>query len=249
MNVNKYLLTKTNDLVEKARAGEAEAQLELGRRLYQGKGVEKSYELARDWFEAAADQGNAVACYEFAEMLLCGFGGAPDPEKAVSYFRTASEAGIRDAMFELGAMYAAGNGVKKNYVKAMKYLRGSGTMEAMSLLAEAPNWWKPAAEQGITEAEYKYGVCCVNAYGIEQDCAEGYKWIYKAALKDHAKAIDAMSQIYEMGLGVLPDKNKALFWKQKYCEVAGVSPEEVGIKNDLFDSDVATPPTEDNNQS
>lgn len=230
--INKYKIMKADDLVSAARSGDADAACELARRLYMGKGVEKSYELARQWYEAGADAGNAECRYELGQMLMSGLGGGEDQERAAEMFRKAADAGNPYAMFELGAMYAVGRGVKKNYVKASKYLRLSGTEQARAMLEDSVNWWRPAAERGITEGEYQYGVCLVNGYGVEPNYAEGYKWLYKAALKDHPKALDALSQIYEFGIGVEPDKGKALFWKKKYCDVTGTAPGDVGITRD-----------------
>ncbi len=228
--INKYKIMKTDDLVKLARDNDAEAQYELAGRLYMGKGAKKSYELAREWYSAGAEQKHPECCLALGQMLVQGLGGDEDQERAAELFKIAADAGNRSAMFELGAMYAFGRGVKKNYVKATKYLRMSRTEEAIALLDEAAGWWKPAAEQGIAEGEYQYGVCCINGYGMQSDFEEGYKWIYKAALRNHAKAIDAMSQIYENGLGVEPSHEKAEFWKKKYCEVTGTSPDKVGLK-------------------
>lgn len=238
--INKYKLMKPDDLVSAARDGNADAACELARRLYMGKGVEKSYELAREWFEAGAEQGHAECCYELAQMMIAGLGGEENQERAAELFKTAADKGDRNAMFELGAMYALGRGVKKNYVKASKYLRLSGTEQARAMLEDAAEWWRPAAEQGIAEGEYQYGVCLVNGYGVVSDFEEGYKWIYRAALKDHARAVDAMSQIYEFGIGLPADKAKADFWKKKYCEITGAKPEEVGLKRVSFVDEEST---------
>lgn len=230
--INKYKMMKADDLHSAAVDGDAEAALELARRLYKGKGVKKSYELAREWYEFGAEKSNPESCFELGQMLVSGLGGDEDQERAAALFKIAADAGNRGAMFELGAMYAMGRGVKKNYVKASRYLRLSGTEEARAMLDDACNWWRPAAEQGIAEGEYQYGVCFVNGYGVPSDTEEGYKWIYKAALKNHPKAIDAMSQIFEYGIGVEANADKAKYWKKLYCEVTGTSPEEVGLKRE-----------------
>jgi len=237
--INKYKLMKPDDLVSEARGGNADAACELARRLYMGKGVKKSYELAREWFEAGAESEHAECCYELAQMMIAGLGGEENQERAAELFKIAADKGDRNAMFELGAMYAVGRGVKKNYVKASKYLRLSETPQARAMLDDAANWWKPAAEQGIAEGEYQYGVCFVNGYGVEIDHEAGRNWIYRAALKDHARAVDAMSQIYEFGIGIDADRAKAEFWKKKYCELTGAKPEEVGLKRELFVDDIS----------
>lgn len=227
--INKYKIAKPDDLVKLAREGDGDAQYELANRLYMGKGIKKSYELARQWYEAGAEQDRPDCCLALGQMLVGGLGGDEDQERAAALFKKAADAGNRSAMFELGVMYAYGRGVKKNYVKASKYLRLSRTEEALAVLDESIEWWRPAAEAGIAEGEYQYGVCYINGYGVQSDFAEGYKWIYKAALRNHAKAIDAMAQIYENGLGVEPNADKAAYWKKIYCDVTGTKMSDVGL--------------------
>ena len=225
---------KPKELTELADGGDAEACYKLGKRLYAGKGVKKSYEQARERFEAGAAKDHAGCCYELGEMLIAGLGGESDDERAAGLFRKAADGGDVHAMFELGAMYAQGRGVKKNYVKAMRYLRLANVLpEANAMLDDAVNWWRPAAEARIPEGEYWYGVCLINGYGVTPDYTVGYNWIYQAALSDHPKAIDAMVQIYEGGIGVPADKDKAAYWRDRYVKVVGGKAKET---QSLFDT-------------
>lgn len=221
--INKYKIMKPDDLHKLAVDGDADAACELARRLYRGKGVKRDLALAREWFEAGAEKKHPECCYELGEMLMSGLGGDEDQERAAEMFSVAAAAGDRNAMFELGAMYSQGRGVKKNYVKAMRYLRMARQLPAASaLLDDAINWWRPAAEARIPEGEYWYGVCLINGYGASpDDGVMGYNWIYQAALSDHPKAIDAMAQIYENGINVPRDPEKAKFWRNRYREVTG----------------------------
>lgn len=243
--INKYKIIKPDDLHKLAVDGDADAACELARRLYRGKGVKRDLALAREWFEAGAEKKHPECCYELGEMLMSGLGGDEDQERAAEMFSVAAAAGDRNAMFELGAMYSQGRGVKKNYVKATRYLRLSGTEQARALLEDAAAWWRPAAERGLAEGEYEYGVCLVNGYGVPIDFETGHALIYKAALKDHPRAIDAMSQIYEFGIGVPADKEKAAYWKKRYCEVTGTSPSDVGLKREDLRAAAPEETTED----
>lgn len=241
--INKYKMMKPKDLEALADSGDAEAQYELGSKLYSGKGVKKSYELARERYGQGAAQGHIGCCYELGQMLSLGIGGEPDEARAAELFKKAADGGDIHSMFELGAMYAQGRGVKKNYVKAMRYLRKSVQLPAAAaMLEEAINWWRPAAEARIPEGEYWYGVCLINGYGITPDYTVGYNWIYQAALSDHPKAIDAMIQIYENGIGVVADKDKAKFWRDRLAKVTGATVS--GDKQSLFDY-VASPEEND----
>lgn len=221
--INKYKMMKPKELSDLAEKGDTEAMYELGKKLYAGKGVAKSYEKAMRAFEEGAEKGHVGCCYELGTMLVGGIGCEADDARAAEMFRKAADGGDVHAMFELGAMYAQGRGVKKNYVKAMRYLRKANVLpEASAMLDEAIAWWRPAAEARIPEGEYWYGVCLINGYGVTPDYTVGFNWIYQAALSDHLKAIDAMVQIYEGGIGVPEDKGKAEFWRERYRKVAGV---------------------------
>lgn len=221
--INKYKMMKPKELSVLAEKGDTEAMYELGKKLYAGKGVAKSYEKAMRAFEEGAEKGHVGCCYELGTMLVGGIGCEADDARAAEMFRKAADGGDVHAMFELGAMYAQGRGVKKNYVKAMRYLRKANVLpEASAMLDEAIAWWRPAAEARIPEGEYWYGVCLINGYGVTPDYTVGFNWIYQAALSDHLKAIDAMVQIYEGGIGVPEDKGKAEFWRERYRKVAGV---------------------------
>ena len=78
---------------------------------------------------------------------------------------------------------------------------------------------------------YKSGA----AYFTETSKSLSLRWLalYPCGTVTHtSKALDALSQIYEFGIGVEPDKGKALFWKKKYCDVTGTAPGDVGITRD-----------------
>ena len=220
------------DILVKAQSGDVEAMFRLAGHLYSGRGVEQSYRLAREWYEAAAEKGHAQAKYELGLMLVCALGGDADLPRAAQLFAEAAEDNVAAAKFELGAMYASGNGVKKNYVKAMKYLREARTYEAGALLDEAPKWWEAAAKQGITEAQYQFGLCYVNAYGFPQDYVSGRHWMLKAAQQGSAKAYDALSQIYQLGLGVTANEEKMLYFRKCYCDIKGLEYDEFGVTGD-----------------
>lgn len=53
---------------ERAEAGSASVQYDLGLRYLEGKGVEKDPALAKKWLKKSADQGNAKAKEKLAEL-------------------------------------------------------------------------------------------------------------------------------------------------------------------------------------
>ena len=59
----------------------------------------------------------------------------------------------------------AGRGVAKDYVEAVK-------------------WYRKAAEQGHTEAQFNLGYCYANGQGVGKDKVEAYAWFSMAAKAD-----------------------------------------------------------------
>ena len=83
--------------------GDTEAQVELGYLYHDGKGVAQSYLKAMEWWQKAAEQGNAFAQFNFAVTMLT----APDPninrdyDLAIKWYLAAAEQGHPYAQFNL----------------------------------------------------------------------------------------------------------------------------------------------------
>lgn len=220
------------NLLKKAQEGDTESIYKLAKQYYAGKGVKQDYYKARELMAQASEDGDYNAQYEYALMCVSGLGGDEDVATAFEMFKKASDSGFGKAKFELGAMYASGNGVKKNYVKAMKLLRECGTYEAAALLDDAPTWWEAPAKQGIPEAMFQLGLCYTNAYGFQTDYVTGRYWLLKAAFENNAKACYALAQIYEGGIGVDKNQEKANYFKKCYCDIKMLDYLENGVTGD-----------------
>ena len=77
-------------------------------------------------------------------------------------------------------MYDEGRGVTQDY-------------------AEAAKWYRKAAEQGDTDAQYNLGVMYDNGRGVTQDYAEAAKWYRKGAEQGYADAQYNLGMMYETG--------------------------------------------------
>ena len=160
----------------KAEAGDAESQVELGRRYLNGEGVAKREMEAVRWFRKAAEQNYAMAqynlgvCYEQGvaknerEELFPVFGG--EPVEAVKWYRKAAEQNYAPAQNNLGLCYEHGEGVAADRVEAAK-------------------WYRKAAEQNYVDAQYNLGMCYERADAGTEDWAEVYKWLSLAAGQGH----------------------------------------------------------------
>jgi len=96
-------------------------------------------------------------------------------------------------------MYAHGHGLKQDLVKAAK-------------------WYREAANQGDTEAQYNLGLMYAHGDGLKQDYAEAEKWYRKAAEQGDADAQHNLGLIYQNGEGVMQDYTEAAKWYRKAAE-------------------------------
>ena len=53
--------------------------------------------------------------------------------------------------------------------------------------AEAARWYRKAADQGHTQAQYNLGFMFANGNGVQQDVAEALQWMRKAAAQGLAE--------------------------------------------------------------
>ena len=116
--------------------GKAWAQSMLGDRYYQGRGVDQSYQQAKELYDLAASQGYANAQKILGVMYAEGHGVDQSYERAAEHSEAAARQGDADAQFNLGRLYmqlyANGQGVEQSEV--------------------AREWLMKAAEQGNESA-------------------------------------------------------------------------------------------------
>lgn len=82
----------------------------------------------------------------------------------------------------------------------------------------AANEYRPLAERGDPEAQYRIGRMYEFGNGYPQDKAQGIAWIRKAAAQRHADAEQELGVIYATGDGVKQDNVQAVAWFRKAAE-------------------------------
>jgi len=82
----------------------------------------------------------------------------------------------------------------------------------------AANEYRPLAERGDPEAQYRIGRMYEFGNGYPQDKAQGIAWIRKAAAQGHADAEQELGVIYATGDGVKQDNVQAVAWFRKAAE-------------------------------
>ncbi len=78
--------------------------------------------------------------------------------------------------------------------------------------AEAAVWFRRAADQDVTEAQYSLGLLYEKGDGIEQNDTRAAHWYLKAATQGHPLAQNAVAELYHEGRGVDQDYGAALKW-------------------------------------
>jgi len=112
-------------LRERAAAGEAQAQYDLGVAMLCRRGLaHDSGEPAR-WLQGAAEQGHVGAQSVLGWMLMSGSRIRRDDTLATNWLRRAAEAGDTAAQNNLGVLYATGQGVARDEAAAERWFRAA----------------------------------------------------------------------------------------------------------------------------
>jgi hypothetical protein len=133
------LVRRFQDNLEKAKAGDAQAQYDTGMAHFYGKGTGLDNKAALSWFQKAAGAGHPKAQYQLGEMLLNGVATERAPAQAAKLIEQAAGSGYAPAQYRLGVMYANGQGVSAHPGKAVDWLtkaQEGGYARAAQTLAE-----------------------------------------------------------------------------------------------------------------
>lgn len=193
-----FLAACTHDvLLDKAQAGDAGAQRELGVRF--ASGHQPDYAKAFEWFSKAAAQGNADAQNSLGVMYHQGRGTPQDYRQAFEWYSKAAEQQHVLGMYNTAVMYRTGSGTPQNFSKAIEY-------------------FTRAAEQGDADAQVSLGQMYAAGQGVAQDYKKAYMWFdlaasngqpSRAALDGHDSAVRLRDDVAEkLKLQELTDAQK-----------------------------------------
>ena len=209
----------------------------LGESYFTGEGVEQDYEQAVEWYQKAAEAGDAAAMSRLGDCYFQGQGVEADYAQAVEWYRQAAEAGNSDGMVGLGRCYEDGYGVEQDDELAMEWYQkaaNAGNAEAEERLAEyssqeaetqqngaqALEEYRQAAEAGDVDAMYYLGESYFAGEGVERNYALAVEWYQRAADSGHVEAMSRLGNCYFGGTGVEQDYDQAVKWYRK-AEEAG----------------------------
>ncbi len=106
--------------------------------------------------------------------------------------------------------------------------------------------WRPAAEQGLVEAQYNLALIYYHGKGIPVDLEQAQQWYLRAAEQNYVRAQYRVAEMYEKGEGPRKDLIQAYFWfrvagTEKYSDARkrrrkvaqGMTPEQIAYADML----------------
>ncbi|MHA6827400.1 tetratricopeptide repeat protein [Ralstonia pseudosolanacearum] len=221
--------------LQRAVAGDADAQFAVAEAYRQGATVVENLSESLRWYRAAAEQGHGLAQNNLGSMLLNGMGADKNPKEATIWYRKAAEQGEAVAQFNL----------------ALRYLHGTGAPQSDN---DAAAWLRKAAAQGYTEAAGQLGTLCRFGRGTPQSFVRAAELhtiaalegdvtsignlgdyreeIEKAALRGSVIAALCLAKMYDQGLAVTKDAARVYAWLT-WAKRHGVSDNDADAMDEL----------------
>jgi TPR repeat protein len=116
------VLPYSNNLLEKAKAGDEIAQVQLGVAFYEGHEIEKSDLKAVEWFKKSAENENALGEALLGMCYKQGDGVDQDFKKAFQLFSKSAKKGNLMGQFGLGLCYTVGEGVTEDKKEGLRWI-------------------------------------------------------------------------------------------------------------------------------
>lgn len=156
---------------------QAEAEEQIGRMYQFGEGVEQDFGKAAEWYQKAADNGNAAAMRSLGAMYTRGDGVEQDAGQGAYWALQAAKLGDVIAMHNIGYCYGNGEGVEQDYVAALA-------------------WYMRAADCGDEDAMNEIGDIYYFGNGVEKDYSIAKEWFEKAIAAGNETPLMPLGTIY-----------------------------------------------------
>ena len=150
------------ELEQKAKAGDAKAERDLGLRYLAGDGLTTNEEEAARWLLSAAYKDEPTAQYWLGTLYARGHGVPADAFQASHWYEAGAKQGNLRAMHSLAVANFEGWGREKN-------------------TAEAAKWFEKAAQLGSVDSQYNLAVLYEQGTGVPKSLSEAYRWYAIAA--------------------------------------------------------------------
>lgn len=201
----------------------------------EGEETRQDSGTALEWYQKAAELGDAEAMFRIGEAFYYGNGVEQNYNTAMEWFLKAAENGYSGAIVWVGYLYAQGRGVEQDYQTALEwYLKASeaGSASAMYYIGNlykmgnaveqnyntALEWYQKGAELGNTLCMVGIGNFYATGKGVEKNVETALQWYLKAAELGDVYGMGNTGWAYAYGLGENADYGKAMEWYQKAAD-------------------------------
>ncbi|MCQ2078572.1 MAG: sel1 repeat family protein [archaeon] len=177
-------------------------------------GVERNYDEADRLLRRAARCGLPHILYEISRHYR-NFPLCPDhKQKSLKYLKKAAEAGSAPALSDLASMYYRGDGVRRSCSKAfecwvrcneihdnwhMRYLIAVAYETGVGVgrsLETAARMYIELADEGVSGACYKAGICYRDGIGVERCPEKAERYLAKGSMSHHQWLVeDGISRV------------------------------------------------------
>lgn len=220
----------SEQLVELAEKGNAEAMFKLSRCYKNGIGVEKNYDKAVELIFKSAENGYVEAQLALGVWLL-----ESHPQEGFKWLYKAAEQGNAMAQQNIGFCYEKGIGIAQNYSEAFKWTKKAAEQDLIDAQwflgdyykkgigtnpnpTEAVKWYRKAADKNSPHAQYEMFKCYILGIGVEPNLATANEWLIKAAEQGDWYARYNLAVAYYNGEGFPQDENKAVRMLQELAQ-------------------------------
>ena len=162
-----------------------------------GIGVKEDKHKAASLYREAMNQGNKRAKHNLALLFVTENGDLSDKPTGIQMLQELADEGEAVSIYSLGGCYMNGQGVTQDIDKSLE------------LYHTASNMGLGIATYSI--AAYYYNEC--------HDIETGMMYCEKAAEQGFALAASILEQVYEEGLGVEKDMDKAVIYLKRAAEL------------------------------
>lgn len=228
--------TAVSSLVEAAKNGDANAQVELGDFYAQAVDEVQGEKNAFKWYQRAAKLGNIKGQRRLAECYRDGKGVDTNFEEAFRLYVKLSEQGDEIGSVEHALALLLGRGTSANShegMKALKRLEQNGSAEAAFSLGqvywfgwggvlldqtESVRYWFQAAGRGHFDAMYNCHLILLDGEHVPKDTRTSMQFLREAANKGAVTAQSQLAAYLWAGDHVVKNYNEAVVWAKKAAD-------------------------------
>ena len=184
-----------------SQLGHGSSLLNVGLCYSSGRGVQQDGEMARHYFEQAAQMGNGLAYKILGRAMLQGeLGYDVHENQGFSYLIKALDHGCNDALIDIAECYQNGRGAEQSNEKAFEHYKMAAQSKPLNAISQ-----------------FKFGQIYEQGILCEQNYTRALFWYASSCSMDYGPSAFRLGVIYENGIGTKKDVKKAY---KMYCSAA-----------------------------